>query len=302
MLDELHTLSTLVGMPVLAAERSAWGFENRTDIVTLAGGRKLVVQRISNPALAPHKLRLAQQLPERLAAVGLRLPRVLRADAIARPPFAVREYLPGTLAASAMRDDQSAIAVAAAMGAVLRQLRQVDTHGLRLHSGWATPLRRARQARAQVGRCGDLLDTEARRLLTATIDQLEECFDGRGNCFAHGDFCPVNALLAMDGETSDRWSVVALLDVEFARLADPLFDAAWWGWVVRYHHPQLWMVAWPALLAAAGIAADSGTLGRILALQQLRCLEALDYARAAGPDAATQWVRRLQETLGWPAT
>ncbi|HEX5691069.1 MAG TPA: aminoglycoside phosphotransferase family protein, partial [Roseiflexaceae bacterium] len=200
MSDDLQTLSTLVGAPVISAERSAWGFENRTDIVTLADGQKRVVQRISNPALAAQKLRLAEQLPERLAAVGLRLPRVLRADATANPPFAVREYIPGEMAASAIRDDRSAIAVATAMGGALRQLQQVDTSGLRLHGGWADPARLADQARSQLERCGELLDPEAQRTLAETIDQVTELFQGRSACFAHGDFCPVNALVETNGD------------------------------------------------------------------------------------------------------
>ena len=67
--------------------------------------------------------------------------------------------------------------------------------------------------------------------------------------------------------------MVGLLDLEFARIADPLFDAAWWGWVVRYHHPARWLHAWPQLLAAAGIADDKETAARIRVIQRLRCLE-----------------------------
>ena len=70
-----------------------------------------------------------------------------------------------------------------------------------------------------------------------------------------------------------QWSVVGLLDLEFARIADPLFDAAWWGWVVRYHHPERWVHAWPQLLVAAGIADDEETTARIRVIQRLRCLE-----------------------------
>jgi aminoglycoside phosphotransferase (APT) family kinase protein len=313
MTHELQTLSTIVGAQVLTFERCAWGFENRTDIVTLADGRKLVVQRVSNHELAPHKLRLAQLLPDRLAQVGIRLPRQLAADATASPPYAVREYLPGVTAATFMRDIPSAVEVATAMGALLRRLRLVATDGLQLHSGWADPARIARQARAQLDRCRELLDEPARHALAATIDEVAGRFAGRGGHFAHGDFCPVNALvmirtsesivssplLVVENHEPQAMQITALLDVEFARLADPLFDAAWWGWVVRYHHYERWVAAWPALLAAAGIVADEATLGRVRVIQRLRCLEAADYARATSADAAAMWAGRLRETLGW---
>src|SRR5689334_23433031 len=97
---ELQALSTLVRAPVVAFERASWGFENRTDIVSLADGRKLVIQRHSRPRQAPRSLRLAQILPDRLAQIGIRLPRQLAADAAADPPYAVREYLSGTTAAA----------------------------------------------------------------------------------------------------------------------------------------------------------------------------------------------------------
>ena len=303
---ELEALTEIVGEPVVAFERAAWGFENHTAIVTLAQGRRLVVQRIASRSLAPHKLRLARLLPDRLAAAGIRIPRLLTAAATADPPYAVREYIPGVAAATFMRHIEGAVMVAAEMGVLLRRLRNVSTEGAGLHSGWANPARLEQQARRQLDRCRALFDTATIRALAATIDEVPARFAGRGGCFAHGDFCPVNALLEPTGDRRPNaddahraYRVVALLDVEFARLADPLFDAAWWGWVVRYHHPERWVAAWPVLLEAAGIAADEATLERIFTLQKLRCLEIVDYTAAYGPEAQAIWVQRLKETLGW---
>jgi aminoglycoside phosphotransferase (APT) family kinase protein len=289
--DDLQALSLLIGAPVVATERCGWGFENRTDALTLADGRRLVLQRIANRALAPHKLRLARTLPSRLAAVGLRVPRLLAADAAADPPYAIREFLPGQPGAALLDSDAGARRLAVEMGALLPGLAEVATDGLALPDGWTTP-QLERQARQQLERCGPLLDARSRDALAATIDAVAVRFAGRAARFAHGDFCPVNVLVA-DGR------VVALLDVEFARLADPLFDAAWWGWVVRYHHPGCWAAAWPALLGAAGITQDGPTLGRIQALQRLRCLELLDQAREPNPASAAMWAARLVETLQW---
>jgi hypothetical protein len=181
-----------------------------------------------------------------------------------------------------------------------------------------------------------MFDAATCRELAATIDEVRERFAGRPARFAHGDFCPVNALVEVADErppatdhrppTADHrrpmndqrltpndesidpqpptpnphpLRVVGLLDVDYARVADPLFDAAGGGWVVRYHHPERWIVAWPVLLRTAGITLDQDTLGRVRVLQRLRCLEAVDDARRAGVDAAGMWARRLNETLAW---
>src|SRR5436309_12075505 len=99
---DIEALTAIVGAPVVAAEPCGWGFENRTAIVTLEDGRRLVVQRINSRARAGHKLHLARVLPDRLAAVGVRVPRLLSADPAADPPYAVREYLSGQPGAGPM--------------------------------------------------------------------------------------------------------------------------------------------------------------------------------------------------------
>jgi aminoglycoside phosphotransferase (APT) family kinase protein len=290
-LDRL-ALGKIVGVPIVAAERCAWGFENRTDIVTLEAGRRLVVQRITNRSLARQKVRLARMLPDRLAAVGVRAPRVIMADAEADPPYIVREYLAGAPGSTLMDSDGDAIRLAVEMGAILRRLASVPTAGAALHTGWSDPARIARQASRQLERCSALFDAATSRALTTTITAVAAHFAGQPGQFAHGDFCPINTLV-------EGGRVVALLDLEFARIADPLFDAAWWGWVVRFHHPERWVAAWPQFLDAAGIAADAATLARIGILQRLRCLEVLDYTRTFDPERTALWLRHLSATLGW---
>jgi hypothetical protein len=239
----------------------------------------------------------------------------------------VREHLNGATAAAFMGDTAGAIAVASAMGALLPRLQEAPIAGLRLPGGWADASQLERQARRQLSRCHDMFDEATRRQLATTIDEVRGRFAGRRACFAHGDFCPVNALVettesqepgaknemqpdegrrtAKDTQHATRnmqhasLRVVGLLDVDYARVADALFDAAWWGWVVRYHHPERWIVAWPKLLRAAGISVDQVVLGHVRVLQRLRCLEAVDDARRAGDDAATMWALRLRETLDW---
>jgi aminoglycoside phosphotransferase (APT) family kinase protein len=318
MLDvnDIEALSAIVGVPVIAAELCRWGFENRTLIATLEDGRCVVVQRINSRAWAGHKLHLARVLPDRLASVGIRTPRLLAADAAADPPYAVREYLPGESAAGLMGTVAGAIQVARAMGALLPRLALVATAGAGLSNAWASPDALGRQAQQQLDRCRPLLDESASAALEAAIAEVPARFADRPAIFAHGDFCPVNILLG-DGEwgmedgkaysaspiphpypPSPR--VTGLLDLEFARIADPLFDAAWWGWVVRYHHPERWLHAWPQLLVSAGIPDNQETAARICVIQRLRCLEMIDYcATTRTREVADMWVGRLGTTLGW---
>jgi aminoglycoside phosphotransferase (APT) family kinase protein len=314
LIEELAELSAIVGAPVIAAERCGWGFENRTAIATLADGRRLVVQRLASRALAGRKLQLADTLPPRLAAVGIRAPRQLAANPNADPPYAVREYLPGEPGATHMGTIEGAIQIARAMGALLPRLATVATADLELDTNWADPAGLAEQSRRRIARCRALLDAPIVSALEATIAELPAHFAGRTAVFAHGDFCPVNVLIGeargLRLETSDleqasslqspASAVVGLLDLEFARVADPLFDAAWWGWVVRYHHPARWVAAWPHLLAAAGMAPDAVTTARVQALQRLRCLEMVDYhAHERSPESAAMWIERLGTTLEW---
>jgi aminoglycoside phosphotransferase (APT) family kinase protein len=301
--QELAELSAIVGAPVLAAERCGWGFENHTEIATLADGRRLVVQRIASRVMADHKLQLAGTLPARLAARGIRAARQIAANADADPPYAVREYLPGEAGATRMGTIEGAIQIARAMGALLPRLAALDTAGVALDSSWANPIGLAEQSGRRIGRCRALLDAPVVAALEATIDELPAHFADRPAVFAHGDFCPVNVLIQRSNvQTFERSNVevVGLLDLEFARIADALFDAAWWGWVVRYHHPERWVAAWPHLLAAAGIAPSAATTARVQALQRLRCLEMVDYhAHEGTPKSAAMWIERLSVTLSW---
>jgi aminoglycoside phosphotransferase (APT) family kinase protein len=326
-INDIEQLSAIVGARVVTAEPCGWGFENRTAIVTLEDGRLLVVQRINSRALAGHKLHLARVLPERLAAAGLRAPRLLAADAAAHPPYAVREYLPGAPGASLMGTIAGAIVVARAMGALLPRLALVDISGAGLNDVWARPASLTHVAQQQLDRCRSLLDVPTSAALEATIAEVAARLAGRPAGFAHGDFCPVNVLVETGdwGLGTGDWGlgtsdarlaanpqslianpqfptarILGLLDLEFARVADPLFDAAWWGWVVRYHHRARLFHAWAQLLASAGIADDAETDACIRVIQRLRCLEMIDYcATTRTRDVAAMWVERLGTTLGW---
>jgi aminoglycoside phosphotransferase (APT) family kinase protein len=83
--------------------------------------------------------------------------------------------------------------------------------------------------------------------------------------------------------------VTGLVDFESVRLADPLFDVAWWAWVVEFHHPSVIQRAWTPFLEGAEIDADEYQLpDRIRSLQTLRLLELV-----ADPNAIDSDIRRI---------
>jgi hypothetical protein len=85
-----------------------------------------------------------------------------------------------------------------------------------------------------------------------------------------------------------------LLDLEHVRIGPALADVAWWGWVVRHHHPDAWATAWPEFLDAAGVPGDPVTMDGLRALALLRLLEAV--AGSTDPTTRARWVDRLEQT------
>jgi aminoglycoside phosphotransferase (APT) family kinase protein len=106
--------------------------------------------------------------------------------------------------------------------------------------------------------------------------------------FVHGDFAPINVIV------DDAGAVVGLLDLEHSHVGDPLEDVAWWGWVVRHHHPEAWLAAWPTLCDAAGVD-DRDDAIRPLMLDQL------ERRFALAPDDATRrrWRALRDQAAAW---
>jgi len=289
--DDLEALSELVGSTVVAAERPRWGDSGRTDLVTTAGGSRYAVRRLVPGPSARHRVRLARDLAPLLAQAGIPGPRLVLADPDARPPFIVTSFVPGRPGADLLDDAVDAIALGTEMGRLLRRLWHVPTAGLRLPSAWGDPDRLAAVAARWLRRAESLIDRPSEARLAAVIERLPDLFAGRPAVLAHGDWAPVNVVV-------ERRAVEAVLDWEFARLADPLFDVAWWRWVVSHHHPETYPLAWPAFLETAGVASDPPTLERLDVLEWLRLLEALTSPLIADdPAARTRWIGRLRARM-----
>ena len=104
----------------------------------------------------------------------------------------------------------------------------------------------------------------------------------------HGDLVPVN-ILVRDGK------LAAVLDTEWARIGDPLIDVAWFGHIVRYHHPSDYPAAWAGFVETAGIDPDQA---RTRALEVLPIILILE--RMADEEDGThsdRWLDQLRSAI-----
>lgn len=284
-------VARLVGGRIVATEPARWGFSNQTRLVTAEDGRRFAVGQLVGGPLARDRIRVARLLPSLLDPAGVPTPRLVAADPDARPALIVTSFVAGTPGPELLANPAGAVALAVEMGRLARRLREVPPEHCRLPSAWADPLRLASVAGRWLGSLGPELEPSTCAGLADAIARLPVLFAGRRAVLAHGDWVPANVIV-------DRSRVVAVLDWEFARLADPLFDIAWWGWIVAFHHPEVHRVAWPVFLEAAEVDSDPATAERLRSLVALRLLEALTAARRAGDSAAAAtWAERLGRTV-----
>jgi aminoglycoside phosphotransferase (APT) family kinase protein len=126
-------------------------------------------------------------------------------------------------------------------------------------------------------------------LVERILDGLPVLFGGRDAVLAHGDYAPMNVLIA-DGK------LTGLLDLESVRLADPLFDVAWWTWAVGTSSGAILDRALPSFLRTAGIdTSDPDLSQRLHALQILRMLELLTEQQTLSVRETV--IHRLRSTI-----
>ncbi len=286
---ELDRLAALVGNRVIGAERPAWGFANRTTIVTLLDGRRWVVQELQDPVAGRAVAARARPLANRLTAAGVPVPAVIIAEPAGRKPLLVTAFVGGQLGPTLLGTDREAATLGDLMGAAHRQLASIDVIGLRLPTTWARSETLAAVSRRRLLRVANRLD----RQTLAAVERVIEDHAGRPLSgppgFAHGDFAPANVIVS-------QGRLAALIDFEYARLADPLFDAATFHWLTFHFHPARAEAAWAAFVAAAGLApaVQGQPLGEVLGrLRLLRILELVEVAGRRAPAMRDRWLSLL---------
>lgn len=271
------------------ASRIAWGFRNEVWRVDLAGGRHLAVIRFVDTESAAAIVSRTARLQPRLQAVGIPNATVIDAGP-ASAKLLVTEFVEGTVGAALLDDSGGPELVGSILGTTWRRLAQVDPNDLDLDRTWLRPEVLVEASRARLGRVGPLLGGAASRRLAEAVAVSADLLAGRRATFVHGDLLPVNVIVR-DGK------LAALVDFEFARVADPLLDAGWFDSVVAFHHPAEHPAVWQAFLAASGIdAGDAVTRDLLRILPLLRYLEILDD-RTTAPERAPHSIAMLREQL-----
>lgn len=202
----------------------------------------------------------------------------------------VAEFIEGTVAADLLCEPSGPHLVGTLAGSVIRSLAAVDPTGLAIATAWADADQLAEEAARWFRVVSAGLSIADRRRLEAAVRLVPLLLTGRPRVLVHGDLAPVN-MLVRDGRLS------GLLDLEAVRLADPLFDAAWFDWLMRFHHPAQRDEAWLGLSESGGLDLDepnSADLRHVL--PTLRILEGL--ADTAGHvDQRSQRLTQLRASL-----
>lgn len=289
---ESAQLERVLSRPIADSRRAIWGFQNRTDIVTLTDGERVVVQRYRRRQDAEYRLRVMQGLWAPAAAAGVAIPRIRESDLAADPAWLIFDALPGVPvpdAGDSAPGGPRFPAIARLMGELLAAFRGLPSDGVPIDDRWADPGRLAAHATRWVAEVPELKPSE-RAAAADHVDRLHTRFGGRPAVLAHGDFAPVNVL-------TDGRSLTGLLDFESVRLADPLFDLAWWEWSVGFSSQAVLKAARPAFLEGAGIDATDPELPLLVqSLQLLRMLELL-AGDTLGPDVRAIVAARLHATI-----
>src|SRR3954452_24674453 len=241
---ELESLAERLGATLVASSTAGWGDARVTTRVVRSDARVVAARRLSGPTAHSDARRMAAVMG-RLRDNGIPVPPAdAIEDASGSLAWLVTAWVEGDTGAAWLESPDRARHLAGRMGELAARLATVDGSGLGLDARAPPDGDVAALARRQLETVS--IDDDARRALEPHLERLAAEPD-RPAVFVHGDFAPINVVIDAGGE------VVALLDVEHARLAPPRSDAAWWGWVVGHHHPEAWTAAGRTFLAAAGI-------------------------------------------------
>jgi aminoglycoside phosphotransferase (APT) family kinase protein len=224
------------------------------------------------------------------------VPRVLFSDLDDTPPWAIFEALPGEPGYVAADHDLSRsnfLPIARNMGRLLRVFSELDSDTFDLPRLWTDVAALSEAAERWLAPIEPHLSHQDARALREMIEAIPVLLSDRPAVVCHGDFGPQNVLVL--GER-----ISGLLDLEDARIGDPLLDVSWWAWLVRAHTPEAFTRTWPAFLEAAGV--DDTVAGfddRVLTLATLLILETAERFRHSAPERHAGWGARISRTLAW---
>jgi len=232
-----------LGEPVASARPARWGFRHETWIAEGASGRTAVLQRRvdgSDPTEAgPRAVR------ERVRAAGLPVPEPVRTIRVAGGVVVILPLVQGTVAAERLGTRLGAALVGRTCGEISDRLGRLDTSALSLPASWATGCELRASTLTHLQTVGTSLSLGTRRWLGLALDRAVPELDAATPQPVHGDLAPVNVLVR-------NARLVAVLDLDRVQMAHPLYDAAWFAWVVWFHHPDVADAACDAFALVAG--------------------------------------------------
>ena len=277
--DALDVLAVAMDGRIARSSPIAWGDAAATLRVEFEDGRRLAARAVEPGLSESAKLAARRMAAAEQAGLPVPAPTVVDAGGLV---WLVTPWVDGDVGAHWLDTPERAQALARAMGILLRSVRAIEPP-------MAEPGTGDRGAWSNRPRDRPRLDSK----VVAALDMADETLADRVSAplvFVHGDFAPINAIVGADA------SIRALLDFEHARSGDPLDDVAWWGWVVRHHHPDAWRAAWGTFCASAEVDLERDEpLLRAHMLIQLfrRMVDASDGAARQG------WLERLAEAAAW---
>jgi aminoglycoside phosphotransferase (APT) family kinase protein len=269
---------------VVSGVRAAWGFTHETWIVTRASGAVVAVQRRRDRS-DPTRPR-ARAVREALRAAGLPVPEPSSAPPDGAHPVMVLPLMVGEPAAALLGAAGGAEEAGVLCAGVAAALARIAPDGLGLPGTWASGERLGAAGRTWVSRCAGSLHARSLRTIDSVLETAAAEADGASGRLVHGDLAPVN-ILVQHGRVS------AILDLDRARVAHPLFDAAWFLWVVTHHHPHVAQAAWRGYARGARLPLQVPTA--FAWLQPLQLLERAATAHSR-PERDT-WAARLETVL-----
>ena len=284
-------LLQIFGAALVSADRMPWGFRNETWRVDVRDGTMLVVKRRDSPPDVD-AAGAAQLAREALLLAGISVPETAPGWATGRTDVVVTRYVDGNNAAELIGKVGGAEQVGRLAGEVAKAISRVPLSRLPREGPWSRTETLVVAATAWLELVQSALPPSAIRQLQAATE-IVACATSEQDCvLVHGDLVPVN-LLQSDGR------LVAVLDLDDSRFAHGAFDAAWFDWIVWYHHPSERADAWQGFVAGADGQVELGSIPLRRSLASVRILEVLADAVLHG--ARNAWQEQLIASLDRPS-
>jgi Ser/Thr protein kinase RdoA (MazF antagonist) len=288
-------LEAVLGSAVVSASRIPWGDSRATYRVELSAGRAVAARALRGADALDRAETLARRAAL-LVAGGIAVAHPARSVAVDGDgadgvrALSVTPWIDGATGASALSDPDAARRLAMSMGELAGRIAALDASRLEAAHDWRTPADLTAAAERWLAAIRPEAVAATSAAARRALDTVAAAWDATPAFavgLAHGDFAPVNVIVDPAGR-------LVVVDLDDLQPGPRLLDLAWWGWVVRHHHPEAWTWSWPSLLSGAGLEPGPRLDALAVAIALVRLAERA--ATTTDPDARAGWLRRLEGT------